>query len=149
MNAKNKRPLAKTISDFTSRFHELIAQILRVLVAVAGLQSAFKTVHFAITWTGIKTWFVAHPKTSTAFMVVGVMIVGFVISRFKQRNQQLYGLVEIAFGAVVTYNTLMLLRPGFDYSRALGVGTAMYIIARGFNNIADARKAALAAPAAA
>jgi hypothetical protein len=69
-----------------------------------------------------------------------VVLVGFAAHRFKQKRQRWYGLTEVAFGAVSGVSICFRLAPGASmFSQWAALVGCTYVIARGLNNIAEAK----------
>jgi hypothetical protein len=84
-------------------------------------------------------WLLRHPTTTALLATVVVTAIGAAASYWKQRALKSYAIVEIAFGAAVSFNVL---RSGsvFSSGKMFAVGSSVYVAARGFNNLADAYK---------
>jgi len=87
----------------------------------------------------LKNGLLQHPGIVAACLALSAIILGGFISLWKQRAQTSYGMAEIVFGALLSYNSIVKLSPNFEFAKLFAVGTAIYVIARGFNNVRDAR----------
>jgi hypothetical protein len=74
--------------------------------------------------------------------VAFLCVVGFgVIAHiWKQQNQRTYGMSEVLFGiAAASFITFTLAPDKSFLSQWIGLGGAAYIVARGLNNVAEAK----------
>jgi hypothetical protein len=75
-----------------------------------------------------------------AFIAAGVVGIGLLAHYFKKRNQYLYGLVEIAFGAGSALSISIGMTPGdILFSRWAALAGCAYVVARGANNLSEAK----------
>lgn len=72
------------------------------------------------------------------WLAVVVWPVGWAAARFKQYNQKYYGILEVLVGVVTAFGTT--LKGQFGSTQGLAVLGAMYVVSRGYGNIADAEK---------
>jgi hypothetical protein len=79
-----------------------------------------------------------NPGSLAICITMAVVIFGKLTSLWKQHAQRSYGISEIMFGTLLCFNTVYV-APRLDLSRLVGLGGAMYVVSRGFNNIADSR----------
>lgn len=80
------------------------------------------------------------PSQST-LIVAGValtLMVGAGAAWWKRRHLSSYGCAEVLFGAGLTLNILLRVVPPLTLAQGFAIGSSIYIVARGFNNIADA-----------
>jgi len=81
--------------------------------------------------------------------IIGLFIatMGFVAHRFKQRNQRWYGMVEVMIGIVSGFSIAFGMVPSHvvlaQWASLIGCS---YVIARGLNNVSDAKARVLLAP---
>jgi MFS-type transporter involved in bile tolerance (Atg22 family) len=88
----------------------------------------------------LKAWLLQHPAITGLILTAIAIILGSLASYWKRHEQRSYGVTEVAFGAAFTFNVLLHIAPHFDFSKVFAVGSGVYIIARGFNNLFEARK---------
>jgi hypothetical protein len=75
--------------------------------------------------------------------IVGVLVIsaGFAAHRLKRNHQQLYGFVEVCFGATSAISIAAGMSPGQAlFSRWTALAGCTYVVARGLNNMSDASK---------
>ena len=83
-----------------------------------------------------------HP-ISVAVTFTGLVVgLGALASYWKRKALRSYALMEVMFGALLGFNVLLHLAPDFGFAKLFAVASAIYVIARGFNNLSDARLAA-------
>jgi len=76
---------------------------------------------------------------------VAVIACGVGAHRFKQKKQHWYGMVEVAFGALGGLSICFTLLPGQTlFSQWVALMGCVYVIARGLNNIAEAKATMMA-----
>jgi hypothetical protein len=119
---------------------ERVAAFLQILVVLLSAAMTFLSpfrsfAHFFI-------WFnrVAGERVLGFMLFAGVINMGVVAHQFKKQNQLWYGVVEVIFGAAYGFSTAFSIKPldqGFGRWATL-VGCT-YIIARGLNNISEAK----------
>lgn len=112
-----------------------------------GLISAILAVYFGLDShyhlsSALFNWVARTTSLYGAQFLVAIVVIslGFAAHLFKRINQRWYGGVECAFGVIYGVSTAFGIRPGepmFGHWATL-VG-CIYIIARGLNNISDAR----------
>lgn len=87
----------------------------------------------------LSRWFGLYGMRSlVSLFVIGF---GFGAHLWKQKNQRSYGLSEVLFGIVAGTFIMFTLTPDKSFlSQWVGLGGAAYIIARGMNNVAEAKK---------
>lgn len=69
-----------------------------------------------------------------------VVVLGVCAHWFKRMNQQWYGLCEVLFAMAVAFQVASSMQPGLTaLSQWATLGGATYVVARGLNNISDAR----------
>jgi hypothetical protein len=71
------------------------------------------------------------------WLALAVLPIGYGAHYFKKLNQLVYGTVEILVGAATALGSTA--RPEFHSAQGLTIIGAIYIVARGFNNISEAR----------
>jgi hypothetical protein len=75
-----------------------------------------------------------------AIIAAGVVGIGLLAHYFKKKNQYLYGLVEITFGAGSAVSISVGMTPGVVlFSRWAALAACAYVVARGANNVSEAR----------
>jgi len=82
-----------------------------------------------------------HPVTMPVSLTITMLIMGMTASYWKRSAQTSYGITEVAFGALVSFNLIRHFGTSPDFSKALAVLSAVYLIGRGFNNISESVKA--------
>jgi hypothetical protein len=82
------------------------------------------------------------PGKYVNLMAFAVLPVGYAAHRFKKQNQLRYGVVEVLTGMATAIGATA--RTEFQPTQALAIIGAIYVVARGFNNISDARPKAVA-----
>lgn len=82
--------------------------------------------------------FAHFPGQHLNWIAVLVWPVGWLAFRFKQYNSAYYGTVEIIVGVVTAFATA--LRGQFGPVQGIAVLGAMYVVSRGYGNVADAAK---------
>jgi hypothetical protein len=77
-----------------------------------------------------------HPGF-VAFCIVPIVVTfGKLASLWKMHAQRSYGVSEVVFGTLLCFNVVYV-APKLDLSRFVSLGGAIYVVSRGFNNIAD------------
>lgn len=108
-------------------------------IAAAGT-AGYRVGSLGYTLDDLKPWFSRHPlATALAFSALAFLL-GSLASYWKRHAQASYGISEVAFGLAFAFNVLLNIASHFDFSRIFAVGSAVYVIARGLNNLSDARK---------
>jgi uncharacterized membrane protein HdeD (DUF308 family) len=78
---------------------------------------------------------------------VTVIALGVGAHKFKQRKQDWYGMVDVAFGSIGGLSICFTLSPGQTIlSQWVGLTGCAYVIARGLNNISEAKKVDMEEP---
>jgi len=88
----------------------------------------------------LKNVLLRHPIITALLLTVLAVGLGALASFWKQKHLISYGVAEIAFGTLLAYNNLVNLAPNYEFPKLFAIGTAIYVIARGFNNGWDGRK---------
>jgi hypothetical protein len=78
------------------------------------------------------------PGRNLNWIAVVVWPIGWAAYHFKQYNSAYYGIVEIVVGVATAFATT--LKGQFGTAQGLAIVGAMYIVSRGYGNIADAAK---------
>ena len=78
------------------------------------------------------------PGHNLNWIAVVVWPIGWAAYRFKQYNSAYYGTVEIVVGVTTAFATT--LKGQFGAAQGLAILGAMYVVSRGYGNIADAAK---------
>jgi hypothetical protein len=118
------------------------AEIARLVVGIIitslgniGTAFAYSSRAFAyLKWT-----IPHHVYTFAAIMSVFVLLAGATLSFWKRKHILSYSTMEAAFGMTFSFNSLLYLPPNYDISRLLAVLSGIYIVSRGFNNMAESR----------
>jgi hypothetical protein len=91
------------------------------------------------------SWAARTIGTYLTHLIIGAVVVflGIAAHWFKGKNQRWYGMVEVLFGSISGFGIALNISPRNSWltQGAALVGCA-YVIARGLNNIADAKKVA-------
>ncbi len=116
------------------------AQWPTIFVIVQGIISGIAKLDF----TRAKLWMIDHPLSSSVLVTTVVVILGSAVSYWKMHAIKSYASVEVLVGALLSFNSASHLAPEFNFSGLLGILSAVYVAARGFNNLSSAR---LVAPA--
>jgi hypothetical protein len=126
--------------DFISRpLLILLGVIIVLLICIislifAGLVEAIRAV------PQLKVWLLRHPLTLAVSATLLVIGIGAVASYWKRKALMSYGVIEIAFGAAVSFNILRSGGNVFSFAKLFAIGSSVYVVARGFNNLTDAYK---------
>src|SRR5437867_2400425 len=125
-------------------FLDALVRTFRKNLAALGFAVLLQiAVQVALAFTGFKPWIfllrdfkwlLKHPGIIALVLAIVALIFGAVASYWKQHAQRSYGTAEITFGALLSYNAALHLSPNFEFSKLFAIGTAIYVIARGFNN---------------
>jgi hypothetical protein len=78
------------------------------------------------------------PGHNLNWIAVVVWPIGWAAYHFKQYNSAYYGIVEIGVGVATAFATT--LKGQFGAAQGLAILGAMYVVSRGYGNIADAAK---------
>ena len=78
------------------------------------------------------------PGRYTNWIAILVWPVGWAAFRFKQFNQKWYGMVEVVVGIVTAFATTT--KGAFGPTQLLAIVGTIYVVSRGFSNIAEGRK---------
>jgi hypothetical protein len=144
------------IWDLLTKFTELMPQkvrknqdVLKKIAAnvIVGIFSAIfaelvlvllpKFILYGSLLRKLKDGLLRHPAIIALFLAIIAIALGLLTSLWKRKAQGSYGMAEIVFGALLSYNAALHLAPNFEFAKLFAVGTAIYVIARGFNNILD------------
>jgi hypothetical protein len=88
----------------------------------------------------LKDGLLKHPGIIALFLAFIAVGLGLLTSLWKYRALRSYGVGEIMFGALLSFNALLHLAPSFDFAKLFAVGTAIYVVSRGFNNFRDSHE---------
>jgi hypothetical protein len=86
----------------------------------------------------LNTLFERAPGRYLNWLAFLVWPAGWLAFRLKQYNQRYYGMVEIPVGIATALGITM--KGAFGPTQALAVLGAMYVVSRGYTNIAEAKK---------
>jgi hypothetical protein len=95
---------------------------------------------FAVT-LAMNKFFYKLPGKYFNYIAISALPIGYAIHRFKRFNQIYYGAVEILFGIATAAGTTLGIK-NFGGAQGITIMGAIYVVARGFNNIYDAQQAA-------
>ena len=110
---------------------------------VHGCAVGFMLLSGALAWAlMINQLLYKLPGKYANWFAVAVLPAGYFASRFKQKNQWRYGLVEVVVGIATAFGVTVQLK-GVQPPQGLTLVAAAYVVARGFNNMSDARKKAI------
>jgi|SRR5579864_183454 len=126
-------------------FENLIAVLVAALFSALSRTHAFRKILVYVQ--SILPTLLHHPRLLASGLTALALMTGFGASYWKQKAQITYGVSEVAFGAVLSFNVLLSISSTFTPAKMLALGSAVYVIARGFNNIADANKKRVPIPA--
>jgi hypothetical protein len=74
-------------------------------------------------------------------ITVAVVVLGWIVHWLKTLNQKLYGWIEIGFGTICVFSVAEGMSSGGTlFTSWLALGGLAYVVARGFSNIAEAKK---------
>ena len=152
------RRLPKWMSDFGKwmvDFDEDDPKPSAPVKVVKTLRALIRLVPVLLSFLQAVIWFVertrliqrseilatSHPLSTAIVLTAVVIALGALASFWKRRALRSYALMEIAFGTSLGFNILLHVAPKFEFSKLFAVATAIYVIARGFNNFSDARMA--------
>ena len=126
---------------------KFMAKLLGFLAIIVILQLGAMVLLF-LSRRYIAQLITAYPKISAVLLSILVFGFGWVLSLWKQRHLWSYGAIEAAFGLVWSFNNLLYISPTFALAKVLAAVSGVYIISRGFNNIADSRRLPVSSKAA-
>jgi hypothetical protein len=109
---------------------------LKVFV-YAFLSSLLPLYIFAKIRGGLKALVQEAPMFMAVSVTITAMILGLLASYWKRHAQGSYGAFEALFGVLLSFSLLLRLAPGFELVKLFGIGSAVYVIARGFNNLLE------------
>jgi hypothetical protein len=92
--------------------------------------------------TDSKIWMMSHAFSASLIITILVVSLGALVSYWKIHALKSYASVEVLVGALLGFNSASHLSPEFNFSGLLGILSAVYVVARGFNNVSSARMAA-------
>jgi len=98
--------------------------------AIIGMGSA------AFRWL-VKTFGIHLAQTA---IFLGVVVVGTFAHWFKKKNQKWYGVVEVVFGVASAGSISFRMMPGPLFTQWATLAGCVYVIARGLNNVAEAKR---------
>ena len=105
-----------------------------------GIWLAFTLFFFtSLAAVGINKLFYKLPGKYFNYVALSVLPAGYIIHRFKRFNQTYYGTVEVLFGIATGMGTTLGIKV-FGAAQGIAIMGAVYVVARGFNNIYEARK---------
>ena len=79
-----------------------------------------------------------YPLVSALTLVAIAVGVGALLAIWKECSLETYAVGEVVFGLMVSFATLWHLPPDFELAKILTVGSAVYVMSRGFGNIRSA-----------
>jgi hypothetical protein len=110
-----------------------ILAILSVLIPSSLFLLPRLNAEYITRWMmGSHSWMTAFSFTATASFM------GWLASSWKRLALKSYAITEISFGCVLSFNVILYIAPRFEFSKLVALGSAVYVIARGFSNLADA-----------
>lgn len=124
------------LPGYLSPVFRIIAVIL-VSVGQEVLHGLPQTRHFLHS---LKIFYTNHPIIAALLFTIVALMVGLSASLWKKHSIKTYAAGEIIFGCSVAFSVLKTLAPQFDFSKLFAIGSAIYVISRGFNNLSDANK---------
>jgi hypothetical protein len=87
---------------------------------------------------GVNNLLYALPGKYLNWMAIAVLPIGYAAHVFKGRNQELYGTIEVLVGFATALGSTS--RTDFHAPQGLAILGAVYVVARGFNNVSEARR---------
>lgn len=126
--------IPKTTVALIVKWPEVI--VIAALALVAGLLLRFRKAISA-------SWFVAdwaRNNLVAAAIIIAVfsVLVGITLAVWKRRQQFVYGVGEVVVGAFSAFATALFLWPNGELSKFVTLASAVYVVSRGVNNVADA-----------
>ena len=110
--------------------------ILFVLLGVAIIIIEFRLSIAA--WPLFSSWAPTHLEVFATAVTALAFLVGIVFATWKRRQLFTYGIAEIAFGSLSVLEIMLHLWPEVNFSKFVGLGSALYVISRGAGNLGDA-----------
>ncbi len=110
--------------------------LINCIAAIAAIVGW--NIHYVYRYVNLKHVIAGHPAVFALVLAVTGMLFGSLVSDWKHRALRSYAITEIAFGSAFIFNVAVRIAPDFDFSKMLAVGSAVYVIARGFNNLTEA-----------
>lgn len=133
-------PIFKRIREFLKRHHTALLNGFNLLMLI-GQAAVFYFTRHASQAQRLRDWGLQqmrHPGVPAFIITIAVFTFGKMASLWKLHAQRSYGISEVVFGTLLCFNTVYI-APKLNLSRLVGLGGAMYVISRGFNNIADSQ----------
>jgi len=76
-------------------------------------------------------------------ITVAIVVLGWMVHWLKTLNQKLYGWIEVGFGTICVFSVAEGMSIGGSlFASWVALGGLAYVVARGFSNIAEAKKIA-------
>jgi len=108
---------------------------------VFAVQILLLIVEVLLSAADVKRSIIAHPVLAAVALTIIVVVLGASISYWKLRRLKSYAATEIIVGAVLGFNSAYRMPANnFRFSEILGLLSAVYVVARGFNNLASAER---------
>lgn len=111
-------------------------RVLKLAVQWSAVAGSYFLI--GITTAGVNWILYRLPGKYLNWISVGVLPLGYLAHQFKQRRLRWYGIVEILVGFATALGAMS--KGSFQPTQGLALIGATYVVARGFNNVADARR---------
>jgi hypothetical protein len=116
---------------------QLFTQVLFIVVCLSAILIS-PTGRFSEAFLWLNR--VIGKQLTALAMTTAVFAFGILAFEFKRESQYWYGLVEILFGGAYVYNITVNIQPGEQmFAKWATICGCVYVIARGLNNMQDAR----------
>ena len=147
------RLIIKSVAKITDRFLrylgiqlpetplELVAtvMVLTIIVSSALLKDFITGAYRSGAAYKELRWIETHPFIASAVLTVFAFVIGALTALWKQIRQGTYGIAEILFGACLAFNFAIGMVSQPSAVQLFKLGTSVYVIARGFNNLIESR----------
>ena len=126
--------LPKITATLVLRWAELL--LIAVLLVIGGLIIHFRE-RLAAT-SLVATWAPGHLRITVTTITLAAFVLGFVIALWKKKQLFTYGIAEIAFALFTIFQIALHLWPLGRLADFVALGSALYVVSRGFGNFWDA-----------
>lgn len=126
--------IPKITATLLLRWHEVI--VIAALLAVLALLLKFRRV-ISASWL-VADWARNNLEIAAFLIACASIAVGFALALWKRRQPFVYGAGEIVFGGFSAFATALFLWPNGELSKFVTLASAVYVVSRGVNNVADA-----------
>jgi hypothetical protein len=114
-----------------------IELVIIAALAVSAWLVVEKRHEIAATWL-FAHWAPAHQSEAANLLAAMVLLLGGVAAHWKRRQLFTYSVIEIVFGTLSAAAIGRTMFGAVSVGSWLGVASALYVISRGFGNLADA-----------